>query len=267
MDFAEKYGPWAVIAGASEGTGRSFAHKLAQRGLNLVLVARRQGPLDALAAELNAAYPVECVTASIDLAAEDAARQLAAAAGDREVGLFIMNAGADPNAMPFLDLELDDWDTLVARNVVTTMRSTYQFVRPMKERGRGGIILVGSGACYGGLVGNGVYCGTKAFDLCMGEALWGEMRPHGVDVLNLILGRTDTPAHRETLAKKGIPFPDGTASPDDVAETGLARLPHGPVHNYGLADDEVGMMISSAADRRNRILMIENATKGYRGKD
>jgi short-subunit dehydrogenase len=191
---------------------------------------------------------------------------MVAAVGDRDVGLFIMNAGADPNATLFLELDLASWDELVARNVVTLMRSSYHFAGTMRARGRGGIILVGSGACYGGLIGVGVYSATKAFDLCLGEAMWGELRPYGVDVLNLVIGRTDTPAHREIMTKKNIPFPDNVASPDDVAAVGLARLPFGPVHNFGLADDDAGNMVSSAAARRGRILAIEEASKDYHGR-
>ena len=109
------------------------------------------------------------------------------------------------------------------------------------------------------------YSASKAFTLNFGESLWSELRPHGVDVLNLVLGRTDTPAFRALLAEKGLPVPPGLASPDDVAQTGLDRLPHGPVHNWGLADDVVGYAPSSASARRSRILAIDSATKQMYG--
>jgi len=261
MSFAEQYGPWAVIAGASEGTGSSFARQVAAKGVNCVLIARREGPLTALAEEIRAKSGVECITASVDLAAADASGRMAAAVGEREVGLFISNAGADSNGELFLNGDLARWDELVTRNVLTVMRSCYHFAGPMRTRRRGGIIIVGSGACYGGLTGITVYSATKAFDLCFGEGLWAELRPHGVDVLNLIMGRTDTPAHRELMERKGIPIPSGMASPDDVAAIGLERLPHGPVHNWALADDETGYAISSAAARRQRILTIDAASR------
>src|ERR1700712_4531135 len=97
MSFRERYGPWALIAGASEGTGASFARQLAAEGISCVLVARREGPLAALAEELRSRFGVECVTASVDLSAPDAVEQMVEAAGDREIGLFISNAGADTN--------------------------------------------------------------------------------------------------------------------------------------------------------------------------
>jgi short-subunit dehydrogenase len=133
----------------------------------------------------------------------------------------------------------------------------------MRDRRRGGMILVGSGSCYGGLPGMAVYCGVKAFDLCFGEGLWAEMRHVGVDVLNLILGRTDTPAHRRISEAGGRPFdPAGMALPDDVARVGLEQLPHGPTYNWGQPNNVAGMAPNSPDERRARILQIEAAISG-----
>lgn len=260
MNFAERYGPWAVIAGASEGTGRSFADRLAAQGLNCILIARRPDPLENLAAELRARHGVDCAAACVDLAAPGALRHVVAAAAGREVGLFINNAGSDTNDSKFLDRGLAGWEELVERNVMNAMRMSYHFAKPMRDRGRGGIILVGSGACYGGATGMAVYAGTKAFDLCFGEGLWAELRPHGVHVLNLILGRTNTPMFRAFMEKRGLPVGEGAAEPDEVAKLGLERLPHGPVQNWGAADDQQGFAPISAAARRERILKIEAAS-------
>jgi NAD(P)-dependent dehydrogenase (short-subunit alcohol dehydrogenase family) len=109
------------------------------------------------------------------------------------------------------------------------------------------------------------YAASKAFLLCFGEALWAELRPYGIDVLNLILGRTDTPAFRALLAEKGLPVPEDIASPEDVARIGLERLPHGPVHNWGLEDDVAGYAPNSAALRRERVLMIDRMSKDVFG--
>ncbi len=259
-DFRQRYGPWAVIAGASEGTGRAFAREIAARGLDCLLVARRPEPLQALAAELTAGHGVECATASLDLSLPDAIPRLVDAIGAREIGLFVNNAGADPNGALFLDADVAAWGELVARNVANVVRSCHHFASAMRARRRGGIILVGSGACYGGMPGIAVYAGSKAFDLCFGEALWAELRPHGVDVLNLILGRTDTPEFRRFLAMKGLPVPAGLADPDEIARVGLDRLALGPVHNWGMSEEEVGHSVSSAAARRERIVMLGRAS-------
>jgi short-subunit dehydrogenase len=219
-----------------------------------------------LAETIRAESGIVCPTAAIDLASPDAIDQLIAAVGDREVGLFVSNAGADTHGARFFDRDLGVWLEHVRRNVVTTMSCCHHFGKLMRARRKGGLLLVNSGACYGGASFMAAYSATKAFTLNLGEALWAELRPHGVDVLNLVLGRTDTPAFRALLAEKGLPVPPGLASPDDVAQTGLDRLPHGPVHNWGLADDVVGYAPSSASARRSRILAIDGATKQIYGE-
>jgi short-subunit dehydrogenase len=265
MSFAERYGPWALIAGASEGTGRAFAHQIASQGVHCILIARRDGPLNELAEEIRARHRVECVTASVDLVAADAVDRIKAAVAGRDVRLFVSNAGSDTNSSRFLDRNIQAWVDLANRNVMTVMRCCHHFGGLMRERRRGGILLVGSGACYGGASFMAVYSASKAFDLCLGEGLWAELRPYGVDVLNLILGRTDTPMFRQHLAERGLPVPANLASPDDVARIGLERLPHGPIHNWGQADDAAGYVSSSAAARRDRILAIDVMTKDVFG--
>jgi short-subunit dehydrogenase len=260
MSFALRYGPWALIAGASEGTGRAFARKVAAQGINCILIARRIGPLAELADEIRATSKVECVTAAVDLAAPGAFDAIVAAVGNREVGLFISNAGSDPNGARFLDRDLKTWLELVQRNVVTMMECCHHFAAAMRTRGKGGLLLVNSGACYGGSTFMAAYSASKAFTLCFSESLWGELRPHGVDVLTLVMHMTDTPALRTLLAEKGLPVPPSIASADDVAEIGLARLPFGPVHNWNLEDDVAGYALTSASDRRKRVLAIEKAS-------
>lgn len=264
-EFAAKYGPWALITGASEGTGAAFAHRLVEAGIKVILVARREGPLAALAEEIRAKGG-ECVTASVDLSAPDAAERIVAAAGTREVGLLITNAGADTNGAMFLDRDLAAWNALVTMNVNTTMALAHHFGRAMRERKRGGMILVGSGACYGGLSGISAYCASKAFVLAFAEGLWAELRHHNVDVLNLIMGRTDTPAHRKILEDSGQPIPADMATSDEVAEVGLAQLPHGPLYNWGQPNDVAGYAPNSPDERRARIVAIEAMSAAYTGK-
>jgi short-subunit dehydrogenase len=267
MNFAENYGPWAVIAGASEGTGRAFARKVAANGVNCILIARREAPLAALANDIRAESNVDCITATVDLAAPDAVDKIAAVVDGREVGLFISNAGADPNGSRFLDRDLSTWTDLVQRNVVTMMQCCHHFLGPMRARAKGGLLLVNSGACYGGSTFMAAYSASKAFTLCFGESLWGELRHDGIHVLTLIMHMTDTPALRALLAEKGLPVPPSIASSEDVAEVGLARLPFGPVHNWGLEDDVAGYALLSASDRRKRVLAIEKASAHVFGKD
>lgn len=261
MSFAERYGPWAVVAGASEGTGRAFARKIASNGVPCILIARRPDPLAALAKEIRTESGLVCPTAAIDLTAPDATDQIVAAVADRQVGLFVSNAGADTNGARFLDRDIDVWLDHVHLNVITTMSCCHHFGKLMRARRKGGLLLVNSGACYGGASFMATYSSSKAFVLNFGESLWTELRAHGVDVLSLVLGRTDTPAFRALLAEKGLPVPPNLASPEDVAQIGLDRLPQGPVYNWGLADDVAGYAPSSASVRRSRILAIDSASK------
>jgi short-subunit dehydrogenase len=114
--FAQKYGPWAVVAGASEGVGRELARRVAANRVNCILIARREPPLAELAERIRKESGVECLPASIDLAAPDATDRILATVGSREVGLYISNAGADPNGSHFLDRKIETWAELVSRN-------------------------------------------------------------------------------------------------------------------------------------------------------
>ena len=134
----DKYGPWAVIAGASEGTGAEYARQLAALGIHCLLVARRTEPLQQLARELEERYHVQTRVLSIDLSTPDAAQRMKAAAADIEIGLYVSNAGADPTGKYFLDVPLDQSHRLINLNVRTVVDAVYAFAPPMKARGRGG---------------------------------------------------------------------------------------------------------------------------------
>ena len=111
------------------------------------------------------------------------------------------------------------------------------------------------------------YTGSKAFDLAFGESLWAELKPHGVDVLSLVMGMTDTPAFNALLREKDLQQPPGVASPEDVAAFGLANLGHGPVQNWGVPEEiPLGSGIGSAAERRERIAMIDAGSRNVFGE-
>lgn len=259
--FAAQYGPWALIAGASEGTGAAFAHRIAAEGVNPILVARQENALSTLAHELEQAYGVDSLIIPVDLTAPDACARIVAEIGARQVCLFIANAGADLNGREFLDAELPAWKALIALSIATPLELCHHFGRQMRERERGGIILLGTGVSYGGMNSLAVYSGAKSFLLGFGESLWSELRPHGVHVLNFMLGRTDTPAFRRALAEKGLPLPPGLAAPAEVARIALQRLPFGPVHNWGTPDNQTGFAPTSPDARRERIARLDEIGK------
>lgn len=234
-DFAQRYGPWALIIGASEGVGAAYALAVAGRGLNVVLVARRQAVLDEVATDIRARTGVRTRTIAVDLTGHDAMDRLAAGTADLEVGMVFYCAGADPVFEPFLDHPVEVPLAMVHRNCVVPMQVCHHFAGPMRDRGRGGLVLVSSGAALAGGPNMVGYAATKAFDLVMAEALWAELHDLGVDVLALVLGLTDTPALRRLMVRRGsLPADDpeapiaGAMTADEVVAEALASLTDGP---------------------------------------
>ncbi len=231
MSVAETYGPWAIVAGASDGVGAAFAEELARRGVNVVLVARRRQLLDELAARLDVA--TRAIT--LDLSTPTATEELAAATSDLEIGLFVYNAGADSVNKVLLERDLDELRGFVRRNCTAVLEACHHFGGAMVSRGRGGVVLVTSGAAWCGGHTLSVYGATKAFDLVLAEGLWAEWRQHGVDVLALVLGPTDTPSLQGSLDRSGGKM-DRLADPADVAAEAIAHLADGPTWSYGMPD-------------------------------
>lgn len=195
----ETFGPWALVTGASSGIGREFARQLAASGLDVVLSARRQAELAALAAELEAAHGVKCRAVAVDLAVPGGAETLADATRDLDVGLVVSNAGTGVPG-EFLAAEPGDLDAIVHLNVVAHAGLAHHFGRRLARRGRGGILLVGALGARGGIPYMAHAAATKAYVESLGTGLHVELAPRGVRVTVLVPGPTDTPV----LAQFGI---------------------------------------------------------------
>ncbi|SFF99058.1 Short-chain dehydrogenase [Novosphingobium sp. CF614] len=232
MDLS-RYGPWAFIAGGSEGVGASFARSLAAGGINLVIAARKREAIQALAAELRQAFGVEVRELPINLCAVDMLRQVEVATRDIEIGMLICNAGAENSLSPFLDRKPGRAEMMIALNVTVPTQLAYHFGSGMRERRRGGIIIVGSNSCHAGAPRQVVYSAAKAYQFNFAEGLWAELRPHDVHVLGLILGLTNTP----NLARTGFKFEMAAglvmSEPDDVVRQGFEYLGREPIHCIG----------------------------------
>lgn len=221
-----RYGPWAVIAGGSEGIGACIAEELAAAGINLVLVARKPEALDQVAAAVATRSGVEVRAVALDLTDPAMLDRLSAATDDIEVGLLVYNAGASHRTGPFLDWATEDVRKVIRLNAEGQALLAHHFGRKMAARGRGGIVLMGSLAGNAGSPSVVTYSGAKAFSQLFSEGLWWEMKEHGVDVLHVVVGSTDTPA----MARLGIVYPEGMADdPADVARLTLANIASGPV--------------------------------------
>jgi uncharacterized protein len=270
-DFAERYGPWALIVGASDGLGAAFARGVAEQGCNVLLVARRQAALGEVASEIRAANGVDTRTVAVDLTTEDAMPAIVAACSGLDVGFVVYCAGGDPNYERFLAQPVDNALAMIERNCSAPTRICHHFAAPMQERGRGGIVLVSSGA---GLIGGRnvvAYGATKAFDMVMAEALWAELHDRGVDVLGLVLGVTDTPALRRLLLSRGqiadldaqIP---GAATPESVVAEALANLANGPTC-FATDDAREGAKHLGAMSRNDAARIMLQMAGGVMGPD
>jgi short-subunit dehydrogenase len=265
MTDVARYGPWAVVAGASEGIGEHAARQLAADGFSLMLVSRRSEVLEQLAASILADAPaVEVTTLALDLSLEGAADRLAAAVDGLEVGLLLYNAGADTGPVAFHDRPLDDVLGMVRRNVVTPTALCQTLGSRMRERGRGGIVVIGSMSGISGAALIATYSATKAYQQILCEGLWRELAPSGVDVVAVIAGATATPAHHRTGAVPSEAFPQ--ADPSDVARAALAALGHGPVRGAG-DDLDAGFRMLNGLPREQLIDMMSAGTRAVYGLD
>ncbi|MBV8789021.1 MAG: SDR family NAD(P)-dependent oxidoreductase, partial [Mycobacterium sp.] len=238
MTFATKYGPWALVAGASDGVGAAFARAIAERGVNVVLLARRQAVLERVAAEIESQTSVSTRTVVADLAQPGAASAISAATSDLEIGMLVYCAGADPDFKPFLANPIEAAEAMVQRNCMVPMQLCHHFAAAMVQRGSGGIVLFGSGAGLAGGPNMVAYGASKAFDMVFAEALWAELHDKGVDVLGLILGKTDTPALREIEYSRGLlaspdEVPSDAAAVSDVIAEAFENLANGPTLMVG----------------------------------
>ena len=259
MTFATKYGPWALVAGASDGVGAAFANGLAERGVNVVLLARRQAVLDQVAADIESRTSAQTRTLAIDLAQPEAATAVAEATADLEIGFLVYCAGADPNYQPFLANPIDAAEALVQRNCMVPMQLCHHLAPAMVERGSGGIVIFGSGAGLAGGPNMVAYGASKAFDMVFAEALWAELHDKGVDVLGLILGKTDTPALRQLEHSRGqISSPDdvppGATAVGDVIAEAFENLTNGPTLMVG--EDMRAAVPMMASLTRNQIVEL-----------
>jgi len=228
--FSQRYGPWALIAGGSDGIGLGFAEELAGRGVNLILLARRPEGLEQARNSLLSRHDIAVHTHPVDLTAEDLGQQVDLAVGEREVGLLVYNAGAAHGASLFLDAPLEKARRLIDLNCHGPAVLCHRLGGAMRARGRGGIILMSSMSGFAGSAYTAVYSASKSFDMILAEALWAELRPFGVDVLGLVAGATETPS----MVRSGVDFSDfPPMEPNEVATEGLRQLPHGPLHIVG----------------------------------
>ncbi len=259
-DALDRYGPVALVTGASSGIGRSFAEILAARGFDLVLVARRVDRLAETAARLAAAHAIDVAVLGEDLAVPAAPARILDATRDRDIGLIVSNAGFGLKGA-HEDNDPAKLAEMLTVNCHAPLQLAHGFIPRLRARGQGGILLTSS---VEGLIGcpySTAYAATKALVIALGEGLWGELSPAGIDVLTLCPGPTDT----EAAALQGMDLSanPNTMSADAVATLALDHIADGPTL---VASDVYRAMFAglTAMPRREALTAMANGLRPKR---
>jgi len=257
LKFWKQYGPYALVAGGSNGLGAAFAESLARRGLNLVLMAREQERLEATAKQLKEKYSVDILTFAVDLADYEKVKSLIISA-NVSIGLFVYNAAYAPIGL----FEITDENQLslaAAVNVRTPLLLSKLLSPPMIQNERGGIVLMSSLAGAQGSPKLAAYAATKAFNAVLAEGLWKELRPHGVNVIGCVAGAILTPGYQQ--AEKTKPAP-GTLPAEKVVEQTLKALGKGPIVIPGFVNKLARFILTRIISRKAAINMMAKNTGG-----
>lgn len=217
----------ALVTGATAGIGLEFARQLAARGHGLVLVARDEARLTAVAKELRAAYDIEVEVLVADLVdkAQSASVEARLADRDRPIELLVNNAGFGLKHR-FLDNNIEDEEAMLDVLVTAVLRLSHAALGPMAERGRGGIINVSSVAAF---LPRGTYSAAKAWVNSFSEWAHNEYKPKGVTVMALCPGFTKTEFHQRMEVKRGDSFM--WLEPEFLVKTALADFDKGRVYS------------------------------------
>jgi short-subunit dehydrogenase len=218
----QRFGPWALVTGASSGIGRSLAAHLAANGINVVLAARRLSNLDTIGRELTRQHHIQYRSVRVDLAEPDFLNTITDATNDLDLGLVVSNAG-DMNLGEFLTTPHSALLAELRVNAEAHLSLTHHFGQILARRGRGGILLVSSVAGMQGVPYIANYSATKSYVLSLAEAVHHELTPHGVHVTVLVPGATATAMTARFGADK-TPMGRLMMSADACATEGLAAL-------------------------------------------
>jgi short-subunit dehydrogenase len=282
-EFAERYGPWALVVGASAGIGAAVADEAARRGSNVLTVARRVPLLEERAARMRATHGVAVQTLAVDLTDPGAVDAIEAAAAGLEIGTLVYNAAAEPRGY-FLEVPVAEHLDNITVNCTVPTLLCHHFGRAMAARGRGAVALVSSmGALQGGKV-FASYFAAKAYEWILAEGLWAELAEAGVDALAYVVGATRTENYKGQIDGSSDVGAFETGAPDagvsddlDVAHRRLRHpsdpdevgrhlfdvLGRGPTE-FSHPDDERHAAAVLQLSRRDAVAKMSDLTTGIR---
>lgn len=256
--FLDRYGPGAIVTGAAVGLGAAWARELARRGLSVVLVDRDGAALGTTVDGIRASG-AHARALEVDLARADVADAVAGATADLEIGLLVCNA-AIGIVSPFLDVAPSELQASLDVNCRAPMLLVHALARPMIARGRGGIVIMSSMSGSFGSAQLAVYAATKAFDLAFADALWAELREHGIDVLAVQPGSTRTPGWQSSQPPELRGPGPHVMEPESVVSEALEALGVEPVVIPGELNREGAAMLASLP-RRQAIELMSGITR------
>jgi uncharacterized protein len=255
--FRKKYGPWAIVAGASEGLGAAFAEECASRGLNVVLVARSIDKLNSVRQTLAEKYKTESRVLVMDLSDPGAAEQLDIKTKDLDAGLLIYNAALSLIG-PYLSFSAELHRTTVATNCQTPALCAHLFGRRFTSRGSGGILLMSSMAGFQGSPFLSHYAASKAFTTVLAEGLSREYGAGNVDVLACCGGAIATPGYlKANNGKKSFI----AMRPGTVARLALDKINKRGIFIPGFFNRCGAMVLQRLLPRRVSVSIMEQSTK------
>lgn len=222
MNFAKKYGQWALVTGGSTGIGFALARQAASSGMDIILVARRAELLMKAQKEIQDQYKVRVNIIELDLTSESALEKLFVATKNLEVCMLVPNAGIELNGL-FINTSLEANIKLLRLNVEVPMALSHHYGRLMAERNKGAILFVSSGFGYQAIPYIANYAASKAYILALGEALNVEFKGYGVDVTVLSPGLTKTTMTEDSTIDFNK-LPVFSMAPEVVAKIGFSAL-------------------------------------------
>jgi short-subunit dehydrogenase len=190
-DLLSRYGPTALVTGASSGIGEAIARQLAGQGFGLLLVARRADRLQVLADELSAQHGIETRIIAADMARGEDVARLIDVVRDSDIGLGVLAAGYGSSG-PFLDQPVAEELDMIAVNCSAVVALSHALATRMAGRGRGGLMLFGSLVGWQGTPNAAAYAASKAFVQTFAEGVGAELRAKNVDVLAVAPGPVRT---------------------------------------------------------------------------